>query len=124
MTPSPLAQRINQSLHKEPISSIFHSIFWPFILIAICPLIGLLFLVSSPLLILYAAINDRRRIDAYRYGELAVVVTGCDCGFGRDAAFALADRGFVVFAGCRSVERRGKQFDGQCIECDVMIYVV
>lgn len=43
-----------------------------------------------------------------------MVLTGCDCGFGRDAAFALGDRGFVVFAGCRSVESSGKQFAGEC----------
>jgi NAD(P)-dependent dehydrogenase (short-subunit alcohol dehydrogenase family) len=32
--------------------------------------------------------------------ELAVVITGCDSGFGKDLVKRLANEGFVVFAGC------------------------
>ncbi|EOD17772.1 hypothetical protein EMIHUDRAFT_310752 [Emiliania huxleyi CCMP1516] len=35
---------------------------------------------------------------------LAIVVTGCDSGFGRSLAVALAERGYTVFAGCLSPE--------------------
>lgn len=36
--------------------------------------------------------------------ELAVVVTGCDSGFGQMLAIDLASRGFIVFAGCLAAE--------------------
>jgi 3-hydroxybutyrate dehydrogenase len=36
--------------------------------------------------------------------ELAVVVTGCDSGFGKEIALWAADAGFVVFAGCLKTE--------------------
>ena len=32
--------------------------------------------------------------------EFAVLITGCDSGFGKALAFSLTKRGFVVFAGC------------------------
>jgi NAD(P)-dependent dehydrogenase (short-subunit alcohol dehydrogenase family) len=31
---------------------------------------------------------------------LAVVITGCDTGIGRELAWRAADRGYIVFAGC------------------------
>ena len=34
--------------------------------------------------------------------ELAVITTGCDSGFGQKLAFALAQKGYVIFAGCLS----------------------
>jgi NADP-dependent 3-hydroxy acid dehydrogenase YdfG len=34
--------------------------------------------------------------------ELAVVITGCDSGFGKEFALWAADAGYVVFAGCLS----------------------
>jgi NAD(P)-dependent dehydrogenase (short-subunit alcohol dehydrogenase family) len=37
----------------------------------------------------------------------AVVVTGCDSGFGRDIALSAAKQGFVVFAGCLTVSTSG-----------------
>lgn len=114
MPPSPLAQRINQKLHIEPFASIFHTCFWATILIFACPLVGLIFLITSPILILYAVVNDRRRVDSYQDGvELAVVITGCDSGFGKDTAIELSNRGFVVFAGCRSLDESRKQFEGK-----------
>ena len=36
--------------------------------------------------------------------ELAVVVTGCDSGFGKEIAIWAAEVGFVVFAGCLKKE--------------------
>ena len=44
--------------------------------------------------------------------ELAVIITGCDSGFGQKLAFALAQKGYVVFAGCLSPGAT-KQFEGE-----------
>lgn len=55
--------------------------------------------------------------------ELAVLITGCDVGFGRDLAYSLADRGFVVFAACQT-EHGSRQFYSRKkyivgIKCDI-----
>jgi NAD(P)-dependent dehydrogenase (short-subunit alcohol dehydrogenase family) len=47
-----------------------------------------------------------------RQKELAVCITGCDTGFGRDLACELSSRGFVVFAGCLTENGR-RQFAGR-----------
>eukprot|EP00804_Cyclotella_cryptica_P007597 CCRYP_010672-RA/>CCRYP_010672-RA protein AED:0.02 eAED:0.02 QI:1143/1/1/1/0.33/0.25/4/205/377 len=113
MPPSQATQYINRMLHKEPLASIFHTFFWAFILLFACPLAGFFLVLSSPARLLYAVVNDRRRINACQDDmELCVVVTGCDCGFGKDLAFELCRRGFVVFAGCRSLNESGHQFEG------------
>lgn len=71
-------------------------------------------IISSPVRILYTFVNGRTNIDTYQDGvEIAVVVTGCDAGFGKDAAFELSKRGFVVFAGCISLDKSKIQFDGK-----------
>lgn len=36
----------------------------------------------------------------HKDSKLAVVITGCDSGFGRELALYAAEAGFVVFAGC------------------------
>ncbi|XP_062270538.1 D-beta-hydroxybutyrate dehydrogenase, mitochondrial [Scomber scombrus] len=44
--------------------------------------------------------------DGYGY---AVLITGCDSGFGHQLALCLDQKGFVVFAGCLSPEGAGAQ---------------
>lgn len=114
MPPSQATQYINRILHKEPLASIFHTFFWAIILLFFCPVAGFFLLLSSPARILYAILNDHRRINAFQDGmEFCVVVSGCDSGFGKDVAFELSRRGFVVFAGCRSLDESGHQFEGE-----------
>jgi hypothetical protein len=114
MAPSPLFQLINRTLHTEPLATIFHTAFWSFVLFIGCPLAGIILLLSAPLRIIYAYFNDLRKIDSYKEGiEYGVVVTGCDCGFGKDVVFELSNRGFVVFAGCRCLDDCKGQFEGK-----------
>lgn len=40
---------------------------------------------------------------------VAVLITGCDCGFGHHLARSLDQRGFVVFAGCLDPDGAGAQ---------------
>ena len=44
--------------------------------------------------------------------ELAVVITGCDTGFGKDLAFTLGENGFKIFAACLFKESF-QQFEGK-----------
>jgi len=112
-TPGPTAQYINKQLHTEPISFLFHGFFWFFVLTIACPLTGVYlflktlintfqYMYSLHLYLFYGSDrSDSSQIIAKKSEKiLAVFITGCDTGFGKDLAFALADRGFVVFAGC------------------------
>jgi NAD(P)-dependent dehydrogenase (short-subunit alcohol dehydrogenase family) len=55
--------------------------------------------------------------------ELAVLITSCDTGLGRDLTHRLADRGFIVFAACQT-EHGSRQFYSRKksivgIKCDI-----
>uniref|UniRef100_A0A3B3CFV4 Zgc:113142 n=1 Tax=Oryzias melastigma TaxID=30732 RepID=A0A3B3CFV4_ORYME len=58
------------------------------------------------LLKLLARVNRRGGVDGV---GRAVLVTGCDSGFGHQLAGALDQKGFVVFAGCLSPDGEGAQ---------------
>lgn len=66
--------------------------------------------ISLVLLFALAKLVSRHRSrhvqDGYGY---AVLITGCDSGFGHQLARVLDHRGFVVFAGCLSPEGAGAQ---------------
>ncbi|GAA6224203.1 D-beta-hydroxybutyrate dehydrogenase, mitochondrial-like [Lates japonicus] len=66
--------------------------------------------ISAILLFALAKLVSRRRLshveDGYGY---AVLITGCDSGFGHQLAQCLDHKGFVVFAGCLSPEGAGAQ---------------
>lgn len=103
--PGPFAQSVNRLLHTEPYSFLFHGVFWSTVLIVVFPLAGCGLLVSSIVQLVWIGLGRggvaaRVRTEENRSWLLAVYVTGCDSGFGQDLAFALASRGFVVFAGC------------------------
>lgn len=61
----------------------------------------------------FLAQNNEKQIVKAKSGgkELAVYITGCDTGFGKDLAFGLAAKGFFVFPGCLTDEGM-KQYDG------------
>ncbi|XP_040888737.1 D-beta-hydroxybutyrate dehydrogenase, mitochondrial [Toxotes jaculatrix] len=66
--------------------------------------------ISAVLLFVLAKLVSRRPSshlqDGYGY---AVLITGCDSGFGHQLAQCLDHKGFVVFAGCLSPEGAGAQ---------------
>jgi len=111
--PGPIPQYINNLLHKEPFSFIFHGIFWSGVLILICPILGSAVVFMSFYRSIKFFISPKGQIVNAKNGdkELAVYITGCDSGFGKDLAFILAMRGFVVFPGCL-LESSMKQYEG------------
>jgi hypothetical protein len=98
--PGPLLQWLNELLHQEPFSSLFYGMYWCIVLLFLSPLAGLALLIwtAAKIVLHFLGFVDKsvNRTDK----QLGVVITGCDSGFGNDLAFALADKGFVVFAGC------------------------
>jgi hypothetical protein len=89
-------QYLNAISHAEPFVTILHLIvFVPFLILA-TPL-GLVGICLYTAFRLYVAYGVPPVTPA---PHLAVVVTGCDSGFGRELALSAADAGFTVFAGC------------------------
>mmetsp|Transcript_35251 Transcript_35251/g.105313 ORF Transcript_35251/g.105313 Transcript_35251/m.105313 type:complete len:218 (-) Transcript_35251:1464-2117(-) len=116
--PGPFLQSMNRILHTQPFSFLFYGVFWSFILIVASPVAGLVLILLTSLqcvryviLLPFGTACGRRIRPRGLDGEYAVVVTGCDSGFGCDLALELSRRGFVVFAGCLSSHAMG-QFEG------------
>jgi hypothetical protein len=103
--PGPEAQAFNALIHREPYSFLVYGAVWSFNLLFGAPLAGIALLWIT----LYEGIRyflfPRRRIEPNnKQHELAVVITGCDSGFGQELAIRLSQKGFVVFAGCLKSE--------------------
>ncbi|XP_008283870.1 D-beta-hydroxybutyrate dehydrogenase, mitochondrial [Stegastes partitus] len=72
---------------------------------------GLLFvgLLGVLLLLLVLKLFSRRGGHVQLGGGFAVLITGCDCGFGHHLARSLDQQGVVVFAGCLNPDGAGAQ---------------
>eukprot|EP00965_Chrysotila_dentata_P192789 6175376-Pleurochrysis_carterae.AAC.3 len=100
--PGRLLNEINKRLHHGVLQHLFDAAFWP----AACVLAGLL----APFVMLYklfcfvqAAISSLEpELPAHTRSQLAIVVSGCDSGFGWAVAMELWSRGYTVIAGCFS----------------------
>lgn len=110
MAPSPRLQKLNALLQREPFSFLAYSIFWTWMLLVVVPPLAVCVL---PVLAIYRLIAWRedwwgaqdfnpRSSSHADTTELAIVITGCDFGFGKELALWAAEAGFVVFAGCLS----------------------
>jgi NAD(P)-dependent dehydrogenase (short-subunit alcohol dehydrogenase family) len=99
--PGPLLQQINAALHREPIASIAYGCFWSLFLMFTTPLAVLVLHVQ----ILYRLLFGRVGANTYDPQsnpdyDMAVVITGCDSGFGKELAIWATEAGYTVFAGC------------------------
>lgn len=98
--PGPLIQSFNEAIHQPPYALLANGVFWVFFFMFVAPLVGGAYVVVTAVrLVLHFAGWSSERISTDD-DELAVVITGCDTGFGKDLAFQLATNGFQVFAGC------------------------
>lgn len=109
LVPGFFLQKVNAILHQEPIASIFYTLYWT-----------ILFTISFPIIIIYLHVQciinvfawylQRKRSNNFHPNnkpeyDLAIVITGCDTGFGKDLAIHCADIGYTVFAGCYQYEQ-------------------
>jgi NAD(P)-dependent dehydrogenase (short-subunit alcohol dehydrogenase family) len=109
MAPSPRLQKLNALLHREPYASIAYSIFWTWILVAVVPAVAIIVLPILGIYRIMAWYKDWWGVNYFdpsshsdNSTELAIVITGCDSGFGKELALWAAEDGFFVFAGCLS----------------------
>jgi len=95
---------LNNIAHKRPLSYIVDGIFWAVVLLVGGPVAA----VGVAILTVYRILSFLLRNIGFglikpkknNTQKLAVIVTGCDSGFGRDLASSLLKEGFVVFCGC------------------------
>lgn len=117
--PGPILQWINRFLHQDPVDKIAYAIYWCLFLAILSPVAILVLQVQVAIQLLVHLGNWNGRNACHPATKdsdntahrLAVVITGCDCGFGREIALKCADAGFVVFAGCLSVDGVGQLQD-------------
>jgi NAD(P)-dependent dehydrogenase (short-subunit alcohol dehydrogenase family) len=122
--PGPVLQAINRILHRRPVATIVHGLYWTVVLSVAVPVsLWVLVLRTVFLLVMrrprYVAALEEQAPGEEVPSEYAVVITGCDSGFGHELAvraaaaatsgLAKGRRRFVVFAGCYSKENVGPE---------------
>lgn len=105
------------TLHESPLNDYLHVVYLAALMIIVCPIIGCSLLISivqkgfAHLNLRFNSCEADTTVNPSKHRkEFAVFITGCDTGFGRDLAFALERKGFVVFPGCLT-ENGTKQYD-------------
>mmetsp|Transcript_1040 Transcript_1040/g.1607 ORF Transcript_1040/g.1607 Transcript_1040/m.1607 type:complete len:384 (-) Transcript_1040:272-1423(-) len=91
-------QDINDILHDEPYSIIAHGLFWTLLLFAV-PFAGMGVMILTVFRVVFYLTGFSRKTISSRANK-AVVITGCDSGFGYDVALQCHAMGYQVFAGC------------------------
>ncbi|GKY97041.1 hypothetical protein MPSEU_000662700 [Mayamaea pseudoterrestris] len=115
MPPGPFLQSVNARLHCEPLATISYAIYWSFALFLATPICVVVLLVRGIWKLLHYTSYRANSIyydpSSYNVGatarqsyELAVFITGCDTGFGKEVALLAASKGFIVFACCLHTE--------------------
>mmetsp|Transcript_1580 Transcript_1580/g.2171 ORF Transcript_1580/g.2171 Transcript_1580/m.2171 type:complete len:382 (+) Transcript_1580:170-1315(+) len=93
-----LLQDFNDILHHEPYSIIAHGLFWTLFLFSV-PFagVGVIFLTMFRLASHFTGFSTKTIAPR---ADKAVVITGCDSGFGHAVALQCHSLGYHVFAGC------------------------
>lgn len=122
--PGPRWQALNAALHREPWSTIVHAVYWSLVLTVAGP-VSIVVLVGQAVYNLtmpWISAHPRAYYHTQQQKQkqqLAVVITGCDSGFGKELAIWAAQAGYTVFAGCLS-SQSFTNFDDTCIRPMVM----
>lgn len=97
-------QSLNDALHTEPLSTIAYGVVWSLVLFMGAPLAGvaLTFVTMIKLLLWAVGYYNTKTITAD--DSKAIVITGCDSGFGKELALDCARKGYHVFAACLKKE--------------------
>ena len=101
--PSAWLQSLNTFLQVPTIAAIASGLYWSAVALLagiLAPVVALHGVGATAAEVLRDA--DASEPDESERADLAVVITGCDSGFGRGLALHLAHKGYTVFAGCLS----------------------
>jgi NAD(P)-dependent dehydrogenase (short-subunit alcohol dehydrogenase family) len=92
----------NDLLHAEPVSIVADCVFWLVILLVGFPLAAVVVFIRMIWQVISFFAGRKNIIDPKQTNkqDLAVFITGCDSGFGRELVAPLTARGFTVFCGC------------------------
>lgn len=114
--PGQTIQKLNAAIHNEPYLSIIHFVYWSLVLGIVTPLLIIFLTIQMlwNLLMWYLGrsgstpLFDPKNKPEY---DMAIIITGCDSGLGKDFAIYAADAGYTVFAGCYNYNTSKKQFE-------------
>jgi len=95
---------VNAAVHTPFGHWLSHHIFWLIVSVIVKPLLSIIFLSISALHGFVLLLVGEGQVPASARKNMAVVVTGCDTGFGAALAPALAEDGYTVFACCLKKE--------------------
>jgi hypothetical protein len=120
--PGPVLQSINRILHCPPVATIVHGLHWAVVLSVAVPVSLWVLVLRTVFRLIMRRPRYVAALEEQAPGEVpseyAVVITGCDSGFGHELAvraaaatsgLAKGHRRFVVFAGCYSKENVGPE---------------
>ncbi|KAL3892953.1 MAG: hypothetical protein SGPRY_014620, partial [Prymnesium sp.] len=104
--PGRVLNGLNRLLHLPLLAPLLSALYWA-ALSLLAPLAALFLLCAGAVGAWRDALSKQAKpTDRAR---LAVLITGCDSGFGRSLASELSGRGYTVFAGCIGPSARGKE---------------
>ena len=111
MGPPRWLHAVNGWLHQEPIATLASGVYWTGVLVFGMPLSLVVLWIQTLWSVLRwmtgSTYRQSRGCHPAKRPELdlAVVITGCDSGFGHELALAAADAGYTVFAGCLNAQK-------------------
>lgn len=116
---------MNHMVHREPLIFFVDGIYWFCVLFVGCPIVGIIqlfrtiwnlivSLFTKPIIMEeFLPINVKKNNNnSNNNKEMAIVITGCDTGFGKELVFELVNKQYsglsVIFAGCLQEESFGQ----------------
>lgn len=96
-----LLNKFNDVVHIEPMAILVDLVYWLVILLVGFPLAAIVAVLRGLYLFVdyFVGASDLDPT-ATKNQEIAIFVTGCDSGFGKELVRPLTKRGYTVFAGC------------------------
>lgn len=96
--PAPWLQTLNWALQQEPFETLAHTLYWSAYWICYTPLAVLCLQLQLLYRLALWLFQRRNTVHHTPSPHKAIVITGCDSGFGQELALQAGRAGFTVFA--------------------------